>query len=83
MEQYIWKQVGSVTERSLFLGKQKTNMERWRLLGKRTLAFEKTKTKQMERCNPPRFKTNRRTKGSGNHAIPYFMGFTTAAIYQN
>ena len=59
MEQYIWKQVGSVTERSLFLGKQKTNMERQRLLGKRTLVFEKTKTKQMKRRNPPRFKTNR------------------------
>lgn len=83
MEQYIWKQVGSVTERSLFLGKQKTNMERRRLLGKRTFALEKTKTKQMQRCNPPRFKTNRRTKGSGNHAIPYFEGFTTAAICQN
>lgn len=58
-------------------------MKRWRLLGKRTLAFEKTKTKQIERCNPPRFKTYRRTKGSGNHVIPYFEGFTTAAICQD
>ena len=45
--------------------------------------LRKTKTKQMERCNPPRFKTNRRTKGSGNPAIPYFEGFTTAAICQD
>ena len=37
----------------------------------------------MQRCNPPRFKTNRRTKGSGNHVIPYFEGFTTAAICQD
>lgn len=44
MEQYIWEQVGSVTERSLFWGKQKTNMERRRLLGKRTFAFWKNKT---------------------------------------
>ena len=83
MEQHIWKQVGSVTEHSLFFGKQKTKMERRLLLGKRTLAFEKTKTKQIERCNPPRFKTYRRTKGSGNHVIPYFEGFTTAAICQD
>ena len=48
MEQYIWKQVGSVTERSLFLGKQKTNMERRRLLGKRTFALEKQK---QNKCN--------------------------------
>ena len=34
--------------------------------------FRKTKTKQMQRCNPPQFKTYRRTKGSGNPAIPYF-----------
>lgn len=61
----ICQRIWSVTERSTFLGKQKTNMERRRLLGKRTLAFEKTKPKQMERCNPPRFKTNRRMKGSG------------------
>ena len=37
----------------------------------------------MQRCNPPRFKTYRRTKGSGNRAIPYFEGFTTAAISWN
>ena len=83
MEQHIWKQVGSVTERSLFLGKQKTNMERRLLLGKRTFTLEKTKTKQIQRCNPPRLKANRRTRGSGNHAIPYFEGFTTAAICWN
>ncbi|RKJ87136.1 hypothetical protein D7Y41_19140 [Anaerotruncus sp. 1XD22-93] len=45
--------------------------------------MKKTKTKQMQRCNPPRFKTYRRTKGSGNRAIPYFEGFTTAAISWN
>lgn len=83
MEQHIWKQVGSVTEHSLFFGKQKTNMERRLLLGKRTFTLEKTKTKQIQRCNPPRLKANRRTRGSGNHAIPYFEGFTTAAICWN
>lgn len=57
------------------LRKQKTNRER--------SLFRKTKTKQMERCNPPRFKTNRQKKGSGNPAIPYFECFTTAAICQN
>ena len=74
-----WDEVRNQTER----GKQKTNMERQCLLGKRAPAFEKTKTKQMQRCNLPRFKTNRRTRGSGNHAIPYFEGFTTAAVCQN
>lgn len=74
-----WDEVRNQTER----GKQKTNMERRCLLGKRAPAFEKTKTKQMQRCNLPRFKTNRRTRGSGNHAIPYFEGFTTAAVCQN
>lgn len=68
---------------SHIFGKQKTNRERRRLLGKLTLVFEKTKTKQMQRCNPSWFKTYRRTKGSGNHVIPYFEGFTTAAICQD
>lgn len=45
--------------------------------------LRKTKTKQMQRCNPPRFKTNRRTRGSRNHVIPYFEGFTIAAICWN
>lgn len=45
--------------------------------------FGKTKTKQMQRCNPPRFKTNRWTKGNGIRQHRYFEGFTTAAICQN
>lgn len=49
--------------------------------GKANVRFGKTK--QMQRCNPPRFKTNRRTRGSRNHVIPYFEGFTIAAICQD
>ena len=51
--------------------------------GTANVRFGKTKTKQMQRCNPPRFKTNRRTRGSRNHVIPYFEGFTIAAICWN
>lgn len=81
MEQYIWKQVGSVTERSLFLGNKKR-------IGSAGACWESErsllkKQKQNKYNVAILHGTNRRTKGSGNHAIPYFMGFTTAVICQN
>ncbi len=67
-------------ERSLFLSNKKRIGSAGACWESKRSLFRKTKTKQMQRCNPPRLKTNRRTRGSGNHTIPYFEGFTTAAI---
>lgn len=64
MEQYIWKQVGSVTERSLFLGNKKRIGNAGACWESERSLLRKTKTKQMERCNPPRNKQTGERKGA-------------------